>query len=47
MVGSTSDITLVQGSTAGPVIAVSSVTIPDQYYWAKVLTLKEGQLEAV
>jgi len=45
MVGSTADTTLVTGLTSGtyyPFIAVTSVAIPDTYYWAKVLSLKGG-----
>ena len=43
MVGSTRDTTLATGLTSGtyyPYIAVTSVAIPDTYYWAKVLSLK-------
>jgi hypothetical protein len=42
MVGDTWDYTLT-GLTSGrryPIIAVTSVAIPDTYYWAKVLSLK-------
>jgi hypothetical protein len=41
MSGNTADHT-VTGLTSGiqyPLIAVSSVAIPDKYYWAKVLSL--------
>ena len=44
MVGNTLDGTLT-GLTSGtryPLIAVTSVAIPDKYYWAKVLSLKGG-----
>jgi hypothetical protein len=47
MVGYTSDSKLKKGSSSEPVIAVASVTIPDEYYWAKVLILKKGVLLAV
>jgi hypothetical protein len=42
MVGNTFDTTLATGLTSGsyPFIAVTSVSIPDTYYWAKVLSLK-------
>jgi hypothetical protein len=43
MVGHTFDIKLATGLTNGvrnPFIAVTSVAIPDTYYWAKVLSLK-------
>jgi hypothetical protein len=43
MVGDTYDTTLSTGLTSGPYypfIAVTSVAIPDTYYWAKVLSLK-------
>jgi hypothetical protein len=42
MVGATEDTTLATGliSTYYPLIAVTSVAIPDTYYWAKVLSLK-------
>ncbi len=43
MVGATLDTSLATGLTSGtryPLIAVSSVAIPDKYYWAKVLSLK-------
>ena len=43
MVGYTYDIKLATGLTNGvrnPFIAVTSVAIPDTYYWAKVLSLK-------
>ena len=43
MVGDTWDTTLATGLTSGtcyPFIAVTSVAIPDTYYWAKVLSLK-------
>ena len=42
MVGSTYDTTLATGLTTAsyPFIAVTSVAIPDTYYWAKVLSLK-------
>ena len=43
MVGNTFDTTLATGLTSGtfyPFIAVTSVAIPDTYYWAKVLSLK-------
>ena len=42
MVGNTYDTTLT-GLSSGPYypfIAVTSVAIPDTYYWAKVLSLK-------
>jgi hypothetical protein len=45
MVGSTKDTTLATGLTSGPYypfIAVTSIAIPDTYYWAKVLSLKGG-----
>jgi hypothetical protein len=46
MVGDTFDGTLIGSSTSGPprypFIAVTSVAIPDKYYWAKVLSLKRG-----
>jgi hypothetical protein len=45
MVGDTWDTTLATGLTSGtsyPLIAVTSVAIPDKYYWAKVLSLKGG-----
>jgi len=45
MVGDTWDTTLATGLTSGtcyPFIAVTSVAIPDTYYWAKVLSLKGG-----
>jgi hypothetical protein len=45
MVGHTSDTNLATGLTSGenyPFIAVTSVAIPDTYYWAKVLSLKGG-----
>ena len=44
MVGDTYDTTLATGLTGGfyPFIAVTSVAIPDTYYWAKVLSLKGG-----
>ena len=44
MVGHTFDGTLATGLTSGvyPFIAVTSVAIPDTYYWAKVLSLKGG-----
>ena len=46
MVGDTYDRTLTPaGLTSGvryPFIAVTSVAIPDTYYWAKVLSLKGG-----
>ncbi len=41
MVGDSFDVTLT-GLTSGPyypLIAVTSVAIPDTYYWAKVLSL--------
>jgi hypothetical protein len=44
MVGNTNDAALI-GLTSGadyPFIAVTSVAIPDTYYWAKVLSLKGG-----
>ena len=44
MVGGTYDRTLI-GLTSGvwfPFIAVTSVAIPDEYYWAKVLSHKVG-----
>ncbi len=41
MVGKTNDLSLTR-STAGPFIALASITIPDQYYWAKVISLKSG-----
>ena len=44
IVGYTWDTTLT-GLTSGtnyPFIAVTSVAIPDTYYWAKVLSLKGG-----
>jgi hypothetical protein len=43
MVGGTFDATLATGLTFGPLysyIAVTSVAIPDTYYWAKVFSLK-------
>ncbi len=42
MVGSTYDTTLTTGLTSGsrPFIAVTSVAIPDYYYWAKMHSLK-------
>jgi hypothetical protein len=42
MVGDTYDTTLATGLTSGanPFLAVTSVAIPDTYYWAKVLSLK-------
>ena len=43
MVGDTRDTTLATGLTSGtnyPFIAVTSIAIPDTYYWAKVLSLK-------
>ena len=43
MVGDTYDTTLATGLTSGtsyPFIAVTSVSIADTYYWAKVLSLK-------
>jgi hypothetical protein len=46
MVGGTYDTTLaagLSGSTCYPFIAVTSVSIPDTYYWAKVLSLKGGR----
>jgi hypothetical protein len=46
MVGDTYDRTLTPaGLTSGtlyPYIAVTSIAIPDTYYWAKVLSLKGG-----
>ena len=44
MVGDTYDTTLATGLTGGayPFISVTSVAIPDTYYWAKVLSLKGG-----
>ncbi len=45
MVGYTRDTTLATGLTSGtyyPFIAVTSVAIPDKYYWAKVLSIKGG-----
>jgi hypothetical protein len=44
MVGNTWD-TALTGLTSGtryPYIALTSVAIPDKYYWAKVLSLKGG-----
>ena len=45
MVGETWDNTLTGLSYAGyiPFIAVTSVAIPDYYYWAKVLSLKTSK----
>jgi hypothetical protein len=43
MAGDISDLTLAAGLIKGiryPLIAVTSVAIPDTYYWAKVLSLK-------
>jgi hypothetical protein len=42
MVGNTRDTTLTGLSSVPyyPFIAVTSVAIPDTYYWAKVLSLK-------
>ncbi len=43
MVGRIYDPSLTGLTTLGyPFIAVSSVAIPDRYYWAKVLSLKGG-----
>jgi hypothetical protein len=45
MVGHTFDLTLATWLTSGtyyPLIAVTSVAIPDKYYWAKILSLKGG-----
>ncbi len=45
MIGDTYDVTLATGLTGGaryPFIAVTSVGIPDKYYWAKVLSHKGG-----
>ena len=44
MVGDTHDTSLAAGLTGGtyPLITMTSVTIPDTYYWAKVLSLKGG-----
>ena len=44
MVGDTQDHTLATGLTSGnyPYIAVASISIPDTFYWAKVLSLKLG-----
>jgi hypothetical protein len=44
MVINTIDTTLATGLTGGtyPFISVTSVAIPDTYYWAKVLSLKGG-----
>jgi hypothetical protein len=45
MVGDTWDTTLATGLLSGTrytFIAVTSVAIPDTYYWAKVLSLKGG-----
>ncbi len=44
MVGDTWDATLtgLTGGTNYPYIAVTSIAIPDKYYWAKVLSLKGG-----
>jgi hypothetical protein len=45
MAGETYDWTLAAGLTSGaiyPFIAVTSVGIPDKYYWAKILSLKAG-----
>jgi hypothetical protein len=45
IVGGTYEATLATGLTSGtcyPFIAVTSVAIPDTYYWAKVLSLKGG-----
>ena len=51
IVGGTYEATLATGLTSGtfyPFIAVTSVAIPDTYYWAKVLSLKGGtSLEGV
>ena len=44
MVGDLFDGSLATGLTSGtryPFIAVTSVAIPDTYYWAKVLSLKK------
>jgi len=42
MAGETSDgsLTGLTSGTGYPLIAVTSVAIPDKYYWAKVLSLK-------
>jgi hypothetical protein len=40
MVGETYDPTLTGLSAPYPYIAVTSVSIPDTFYWAKVLSLK-------
>ena len=45
MAGGTSDITLGTGLLSFkfyPFIAVTSIAIPDKYYWAKLLSLKEN-----
>jgi hypothetical protein len=51
MVGDTYDTTLATGLTSGtgyPLIAVTSVAIPDTYYWVKVLLIKgNSSLEGV
>ena len=47
IVGGTYEATLATGLTSGtfyPFIAVTSVAIPDTYYWAKVLSLKGGTI---
>ena len=44
MVGDTSDVSLaigLSGLTYYPYIGVASISIPDTFYWAKVLSLKE------
>ncbi len=42
MVGFTQDTTLAIGLSPNhyPYIAVTSIAIPDKYYWAKILSLK-------
>ena len=43
IVGDTWDVSLATGLTSGtfyPYIAVTSISIPDTFYWAKVLSLK-------